>query len=232
MDDSKKKFFLIIKQNYFAFQVISEDLDILLNEEISYDYKNLEDKLISLKKFLNENIFKIEKKLGLYIEDIFLIIDDKNFISIDVTLIKDLKNLPNKIDDNLSELSNIKESVLKSNNEFQLTHMIINRFIINKKGFSVLPDSISQKNLFLEIRFICIKIKMYLNFIKILSEYQISIKKILNYEYVNSFKIDGANHISLVANELIKGHNKNEINFKVKHPKTKGFFEKFFNLFS
>ena len=232
MDNPKKKFYLIIKKNYFAFHVISENYEILFNEKIFYIYENLNKKLEVFKKFLDENIFKIEKKFNLYIEDVFLIIDDESFINIDISLIKNFKHLYTKINDNLIDLSNIRESILKSNIDFQLAHMIINKFIIDKKYFSVLPDKADQKNLFLEIRFICLKTKTFVNFKEILSAYQISIKKVLNYEYVNSFKIDGVNHISLVADKLINGHNKNEINLRDKHPKNIGFFEKFFNFFS
>ena len=39
----------------------------------------------------------------------------------------------------------IKESVLKSNDDFQLVHMIINKFIIDKKDYSELPDQIDEK---------------------------------------------------------------------------------------
>ena len=232
MDNLKKKFFLIIKQDYFAIHVISENFEILGNEEMFYEYKNFNDKLDNFKKFLDENIFKIEKKFSLYIEDIFLIIDDKSFINIDVSIIKDFKNDYDKINENLSDLSNIKESVLKSNNDFQLTHMIINKIIFDKKNHLILPRKSDQKNLFLEIRLICLKTQTLINFKKLLSNYQISIKKIFNYEYVNSFKIDGLSQISLVAIELMNGHNEYEVNFKKKYQKNRGFFEKFFNLFS
>ena len=232
MNNLKKIFFLIIKPNHFAFHVVSEDYKILLNEEIFHNVQNLENNLNDIKKFLDENIFKIEKKFRLYIKDIYLIFDDKNFVSIDISLINDLKNFSNNIDNNLSDLSNIKNSVLKSNIDFQLVHMIINKFIINKKEFSIIPDQIKMENFFLEIRFICLKTKIFLNIVKILSKYQISIKKVLSYKYVESFQTNESDQISLIASELINGFNKNEIVFEKKHSKNIGFFGKFFKFFS
>ena len=88
-----------------------------------------------------------------------------------------------------------------------------------------------RKIFFLELRFICFRTQTFLNLEKILSNYQIVVKKVLNYEYVDSFKTVETDHISLVANKLINGFNKNEVNFKKKHPKNRGFFEKFFKFF-
>ena len=110
--------------------------------------------------------------------------------------------------------------------------MIINKYIIDQKEYLVIPNQINPKNFFIEIRLICVNSKALVNFKKILSMYQISIKKIFNYEYVSSFKIDSRDYISLTANKLIEGFNKNEINLSEKHSKNMGFFEKFFKFFS
>ena len=232
MDDQQKFFFLVIRPGYFSLHIVSENYDLLHKKEYLFNDQDNKENLNALKKFLDENIFKIEKKFRLYIKDIYLIFDDKNFVSIDISLINDLKNFSNNIDNNLSDLSNIKNSVLKSNIDFQLTHMIINKFIINKKEFSIIPDQIKMENFFLEIRFICLKTKIFLNIVKILSKYQISIKKVLSYKYVESFQTNESDQISLIASELINGFNKNEIVFEKKHSKNIGFFGKFFKFFS
>ena len=229
MDDLEKKFFLIIKSNYFALSVINEDSKILLNEEFFHD--NSEDYSISLIKFLDDKIFTVEKEFNFYIKDIYLIIEDKNFIKFNLSLIKDFKNTFNDTNIVLSEISNIKESILKSNSDFQLLHMMINRFIIDEKDYLELPNKKNLKNLFLEIKFICLRIERLISLKKTLSKYQINIKKTFNYEYVKSFRIDDLEHISLVANKLDKGLNKNEINFVEKNSKSIGFFEKFFKFF-
>ena len=232
MDDLKKKFFLIIKQELFALHVISEDNKILFNEEVKNNEIKLNSNSNDIIKFLDENIFKIEKKLNLYIEEIYLIIDDKSFVNVDISLIKDLKNSSNKINNLSNEFSNIKESILRSNNNFELVHMFIENFVIDKKLYSILPKQIDYKNFFLQLKFICLNTEVLFNFKKILSKYQISIKKIFNFEYVNSFKIEKSDNISIVANKLIEGFNKNEINFSEKYNKNLSFFEKFFKFFN
>ena len=230
MDDLEKKFFLIIKPNYFAFNVITEDSKILINEEVSHD--DLEDDSISLIKFLDDKIFKVEKDFNFYIKDIHLIIEDKNFLNFNLSLTKNFKDTFYDTDNVLNEMSIIKESILKSHNDFQLVHMMINKFIIDEKDYLELLPQKNKKNFFLEIRLICLRIERLIHLKKTLSKYQINIKKTFNYEYVESFKIKDLEHISLIANELDKGLNKKEINFVVKNPKNIGFFEKFFKFFS
>ena len=148
MDDKKKNFFLVIRPNHLILHAINENCDLLHKEEYFFNHEDYKDNFFNLKKFLDENIFKIEKKLSFYIEEIYLIVDDKNFISIDISLTKDFKNLYSDINNNLSDLSNIKDSVLKSNTDFQLSHMIINRFVVNKKDYLIVPDQIEKKNFF------------------------------------------------------------------------------------
>ena len=229
MDNLKKKIFLTIKSNIFTLNVIGDDSKILFNEDLLHD--DTEDYTISLNKFLDEKIFKVEKEFKFYIKDIHLIIEDKNFINFDLSLIKDFKNKFDKTNDILSEISNIKETILKSNSDFQLIHMMINKFIIDGKNYLELPNIKTKKNFFLEVKFICFRIEKLITIKKTLSKYQIKIKKTFNYEYVKSFRKDNSEHISLVANKLDNGLNKNEIKFMEKNSKSIGFFEKFFKFF-
>ena len=231
MNNLEKNFFLIIRGNYFSFNIISKDYEVLYEKETFYDKLNLKNDFNRIKKFLDENIFQIEKKFNLYIENIHLIIEDKNFVKTDVSLIKEFNYLSSGFGNILGDLSMIKESVLKSNDDFQLVHMIINKFIVDKKDYLELPDRIDKKNFFLEVKLICLAKNRLINLKKILSEYQISINKIFNYEYVDTFKEGDVDHISVLATKLLGGLNKNEINLKEKYTKNLGFFEKFFKFF-
>ncbi len=232
MDDSIKKFFFIIHPKFYALHIICDDNEILYEKKLFHDGLDFDNNLTNLKKFLDDNIFKIEKKFNLYVNDIYLIIDDKDLINIDVSLIKDFEYLSSDFKYIQSDLQNIKDSVLKSNFDFELVHMVINKFIADKNEYFELPDSINEKNLFLEIRLICLKKERLFNFKKLFLKYQISIKKILNYKYIDSFKTDQMINTSLIASRLINGMNKNEINFIKRRSKNIGFFEKFFKFFS
>ncbi len=231
MDNSKTNFFLIISPEHFELHVINEKSEILFKELFFLNDLILEDNFYELKNFLDKNIFKLEKKLNLYIKEINLIIEHKNFINIDVSLIKELKNLPKHYNSS-HILSNIRDSVLITNNNYQLIHMTINNFIFDKKHYPIQSEHHHLKNFFLEIRLICLKKNTLKSCREILTRYQISVKSIFNLEYVKSFRANENDHLSVTANKLINGLNPNEIRFSRKHSKNFGFFEKFFKLFS
>ena len=65
-----------------------------------------------------------------------------------------------------------------------------------------------------------------------LEKYQIKIKQYMCGDYINNFIGDTGDEISIIANKLRNGLNINEITFVPKHKENKGFFEKFFQLFS
>lgn len=230
--DKLINFFLLLRPNHFAIYAVDENQKILINEELHFNDKNFLLNPNKINKFLDENIFKIEKQFDLYIENINLIIDHKNFITISLSSIKNFEFLTNRADISLNDLSNIKDSVLKNNTNYELIHMIINRFIINKKDYVTELNENDQKNIFLEIGMICLKKNTINSYRQILSKYQISIKNIFCFDYVNSFKTIEMNNISVIAYKLMNGLNSNEITFSKKPPKRIGFFEKFFKLFS
>ncbi len=233
MADNKKKFFLIIKPNDLVLKGINENYQTFFKEEL-FNENILENNFNILKIFLDENIFKLEKKYKLYVEDINLIIEHKNFITINLSLIKNFQNLLIQKDILKNDLSNIKYSVLKSNADYQLAHMIINRYIVDGNEFLILPEQSNKKNIFIEIKFICLAKNIINNFQTILSKYQISVQNVSSYEYVKSFDTDPDKKdcISVSADKLIQGYNSNEINFIKKYPRNSGLFEKFFRIFN
>ena len=233
MDNLKKrKFFLLIRSQQLVLSALNVNNEILFNKKLLLDNFDLDESFETLEKFLANNIFELEKKLDYYIKDINLVIDSKEFITIDVSSIYNFNNIENKIDGSLGNLANIKENVLKSMNDYSLIHMIINKFIIDKKEYSTIPIDNSYNNIILEISFICFKKDLIQKLQKIFSKYQISIQNISYFNYVNLFKKHDTDHIFVLANKLINGYNPKEVSFIQKPPENVGFFEKFFKLFS
>ena len=145
-------------------------------------------------------------------------------------MINEFRNLPTHFNSS-HDISNIKKDVLLSNNTYQLTHMTINKFIVDKKNYHTQPQNDIFKNVFLEFKFICLKKYILKSYQDILTNYQISIKNIFNYDYVNSFRTGENDSISILAYKLNNGLNPNEISFSKKYAKKLGFFEKFFKFF-
>ena len=233
MDNLKKiKFFLLIRSQQLVLSALKENNEILFNRKLLLDNLDLEESFGELEKFLEDNIFKLEKKFDYYIKDINLVIDSKEFITIDVSTIYNFSNLENKIDGSLSNLTNIRDNVLKNMNDYNLIHMIINKFIIDKKEYSTIPNDNSYNNIFLEISFICLKKEISQKLQKIFSKYEIYIKNISYFSYVNLFKKCDTDEIFALTNKLINGYNPKEVSFIKKPQENVGFFEKFFKLFN
>jgi hypothetical protein len=78
-------FLYISKNKYQIFVYDLNNLKNLYNEEINI---NKEIGLNELSKFLDENIFKIEKKVSNFIKDIILIIEDEKILNTNIGIKK------------------------------------------------------------------------------------------------------------------------------------------------
>ncbi len=233
MDDIKKsQFFILIGLKKIIFTALNKDNQILLNKKLSLNDKDLNENLGSLKKFLDQNIIDTEKRLNTYIEEINLIIDYHDFISIDVSTIYNFSNKSKQSDNTSSYLLNIKNEVLKSTVNYDLVHMLITKFIVDGKDYLSISNINEHKNIFLEIKFICLKNNIIQDFKETFSKYEISINKVFDHSYVNSFREPNLDNIFDLADKLKKGHNQKEILLVEKPLKDGGFFNKFFNFFN
>ena len=111
-------------------------------------------------------------------------------------------------------------------------HMIINNYLINGKNYNSYIDNLRSDNLCLEVNFLSIPKNIAIALDKILEKYQIKIKQYLNTKYIKNFtKVENIK-IPEMACMLKNGYNNNEVILVPKNKENKGFFEKFFQLFS
>tara|TARA_B100000900_G_C20569562_1_gene712642 strand:- start:527 stop:1228 length:702 start_codon:yes stop_codon:yes gene_type:complete len=220
---SKKKFIIVVYNN--------ENKILYKNETIKESKTN-----ILIYEFLNEflklNVFEIEKKIGEFIKNIFLIIDLDDVYSVELSIKNKLDNiiLDNHSINNL--LVEAKNSCEKTLENLDIIHMIIDRFYLNNKSYEVLPDQQICKTLSIDLNYICISKNIYKDLQKILSQYQISIEKILCNRYLSNFLDEQNINLFLTAQKIMSGFNENEVFLTSKSPKNIGFFEKFFNFFN
>ena len=111
-------------------------------------------------------------------------------------------------------------------------HMLINKYIIDGISYSSFKDKINSDEIFLEIKLISISNSIIFDIEKILKTYQIQVNNYLDKKYINNFYKDGKIDISLKAHQLLSGSNINEVRIISKTSRKRGFFEKFFQLFS
>ena len=225
--------YLII--SYGKFEIFL--LDIKNHKDIyqeEFKFKDFSEKLDFnlLNDFLENNIFKIEKLAGNFVNNINIVIENKSILTSNIGIKK--KNYTGEITDIILEsmLTDVKDLFKENYNQYKLIHMIIDKYIIDGVGYSSLQDQISNDEICLEIKLISIPNLLILEIENILKKYQIQVNNFLDKGYVKDFFLYKQLDSSLMAHKLKNGMNKKEVQITTKYTKKIGFFEKFFQLFS
>ena len=230
IEDSDFETFLYISKNkYQIFVYDKNNLKNLYNEEIK---NNDEIELNILSKFLEENIYKIEKIINNFIKNIILIIKDDKVLDVGISIKK--KKYKESVDQkHLENMLVEAKDVFRENYLDQIImHMIIVSDNKNKNNFLLNNLNKSDDFLFIEIKFISISNNFTFYFDKLLESYQIKISRYMSGNYIKSYIGESTAELSFIADKLNNGLNKNEVQLVSKNRENKGFFEKFFQLFS
>ncbi len=224
--------FLFISKERLIVSVFSETNQSIYRKELIRDTNINNLNFDDLDFFLNEHIFKIEKKIKNFIKKISIILGTDDFFPIEISLKKN--NYKNLIDlKSLSHLlNNGKDCCKKTIGSRKIVHMIIENYQIDNNYYSYLPKDTEANNFSIDVKIICISNNILKNFEKIFKKYQISLGKVVNANYISKFLKKDDEDIFLMAKKIINGHNPNEVKFIEKANKNHGFFERFFNFFS
>ena len=217
---------------YIIYVTDNKTNEKIYSEKLAIEENSTEFKFRKMDEFLDSNILKIEKKLDSFIKDIYVILDSKEFHSIRLSIKKD--NNGNLINSEalihpLSDLKNLCQSNLLNK---KIIHFFIEKFVIDNKFYTSLPENVKCNIFSLDTEFICLSKNSIENIEKILKKYHISINQILSAGYLEKFKDNTDNTIFTTASRIIAGHNSNEVLLTSKINKKQGFFERFFNFFN
>ena len=232
-EDLELETYLSISPNKFGIYLLDPKKNInLYKEELRFENNSENINFVYLNKFLEENIFKIEKLNGDFIENIFLIVKSLDVVNLEIGIKK--KNYENSVNKKylVNAVTEAKDLVKETYQDSKIIHIIIKNLQINDYDFLSIQKSFESKDLGLEISFISIHHNLIFQLEKILEKYQIKINRYLCGSYIGEFsRVHGA-EFSTMANKIIKGFNKNEVELVKKNEENTGFFEKFFQLFS
>ena len=221
----------ISKDKFQIFVLNKKKLKNLYSQELKIDHQfDFKDPNVLL-NFLDKNIYKIEKLIGNFIKNIILIVENEKNLKINMGIKKSYEtSLKQKsFSSNLTEL---KDLFKKNYQDQTIMHMCIINYIIDGKRYSSFDTKLINEYFCIEVSFIAIDNKLVFAFDNVLEKYQIKIKQYMCGNYINNFIGDTGDEISIIANKLRNGLNINEITIVPKHKENKGFFEKFFQLFS
>ena len=208
------------------------DFKLIFKDEFFFENDSIQLNFDKLDSFLNENIFKIEKILGNFIEKINVIIETRDFFNLQISMKKHNHN--ENINSNiiLYLIKSAKYQCEKTIQNMRIIHILIDNYLIDNNHFADLPPNQKCKNFSLDISFICLPSELVKHVEKTLKKFQISVNQILSANYINKYVSDRDINFFEMTSKIIGGYNKNEVKLVNKISKNKGFFEKFFDLFS
>ena len=202
----------------------------LYKEEIKIADEIYPDDLSHLSKFLDENIYRIEKLVGNFIKDITLIIENDKILNVDIGIKK--KDYTQFLNQNYlkNDLIEVKDLFKASYQNQVIMHMLIINY--DEDGNKNFSNDFDENNLYIVVKFISISNSLTSILDKLLEKHQIQINQYMSGEYIKNFIGEDLGELSMMASKLKNGFNKNEVTLISKNIENKGFFEKFFQLFS
>ena len=223
--------YLSISQTKFGIYLFdTKNTKNLYSKEITFE-KTIIINYSYLKKFLDDNVFRIEKLLGKFVENIYIVIEDENIFNIQIGIKQKNYQTSNSKVYLQSSIANAKDLFKENYPNEKIMHIIINNYLIDGKNYSYIQDNLEYEQLNLVIQFKSISNEIIYNLNKLLQNYQINIIKFLDGNYVKNF-FNKDIEISKMAFDILNGCNVNEVMVVQKNTKKLGFFEKFFQLFS
>ena len=213
------------------------DADKILNINMSLKKKNYDQginfkTLESLSNFLNKNIFKVEKLLGKFVNNIFVVIDTDKILNINMSLKKKNYDQGIKLKNLEGLLIEAKDLFNENNKDYKIMHMLIKKYIMNGETYLNFISDLKSDSICIEVNFICIPIELSSEINLILDKYHIQINRFLNTSYINNLILNKEIETEYKISKVLSGYNENEVNLVLKNSNKMGFFEKFFQLFS
>ncbi len=183
-------------------------------------------------EFLEKNIFKIEKLIGKFLNNIYLIIQTKKKNKIDLCIKK--KNYEENINSTFLEsiLIDAKDLVKENYPDVKIMHMVVTKYIVDGISYSSFQDNFVCDDFCLELYINCIPKNFVSEIDNVLEKYQIKIIGYLDKDYIEDCFKNEKIELCMKAYKIQNGFNNNEVKLVPKKLENKGFFEKFFQLFS
>ncbi len=233
IDELDTETYLCILPNEFRIYLFDKkNLKNLYMQEIKSKYTNKALDLNDLEKFLEDNIFKIEKLAGYFIKKIFLIVENENISEINFGIKK--KNYEKIINKKFLETisTDAKDLFRENYYNYNIMHILIIRYLENDNYHLSFNDKFKSDHLCIEFQFKHISKKYISKINNILRKYQIDISGCMDGHYIKSQFMNSQMNFSEMIFKVQMGCNDNEVKLVPKNIKTSGFFEKFFQLFS
>ena len=233
MNKKNLETFMYIGFDKILISIFSKDDSKVLyqNEHKFFQIENKIDEIIII-NFLNENIFQIEKKFNQFINDINLIINSNQFLSINLSIKQNIYNSTVSKKDQIILLNDLKNYINDNYTNYSIIHYLINHYLFDN-NFQKEFDFKKKCNHFcLDATFILLNKENIFFYKKIFEKFQIAIKKVICCKYIlDTFDSNKFNECEMGL-KISSGFNPNEVFSIQKNTRKRAFFERFFNFFS
>lgn len=207
----------------------SDEIVFFKKEKIDNNHSHLYND--RLQNFFVEKIDEIEEQIKLFVDNISLIIESENIVSIQFSLKQKIENKVTSLDELKSLLLVGQEEILKYNQNLLIIHFLVDLINIDGKIVETIEDQLVKKFMCIDLRFICINQNTVDEFKNLFKKKQIFLDKIFSAEYLKEFMTNNENIINSI-DKVERGINKLEVSLVPKKSIKKGFFERFFDYFS
>ena len=226
LDLSSKKLSIAAFKKFDSHSIFFKEYDCETNlnkNKLNFD---------NVKKTIEKNIYEIEKKTDEFLEDIYLMVETTESISINLSLIKD--NEGKKIEKKSVQylIQDAKQQILRNYHTEKIIHIIITNYLIDNTSYNYLPLNLNCNKFSIDIKFICFPKNLIKKLEEIFNSHQIFINKFICSHYAKSFaKNKSYMNVCEIGLKLIKGMNKQEVAIVPRKQEKKGFFERLFHFF-
>ena len=208
-----------------------------LNNKLVYEDKKMINDISKkidlnlLDDFLKKNVFEIEKKIGNFLNNIFLIIDYDIFFSVKISIKKNYSGDLITLESLNYLLNESKKDCIKTILGRKIVHITIDNYRIDEENYSLLPENMSCEFLSLDVNFLCLSNEYIKDLEDVFKKYHILLSKIFSANYMRSLFSQNEHDLTKMAVQVKDGYNVNEVVLVEKKQENKGFFERFFDFF-
>ena len=138
-------------------------------------------------KVLEKTIQEIEKKTGEYVNNINLMLDSPDALSISLSVSKKNEKKFLLKEDIEYLIQDAKQQILSSHQDKNIIHIVINNYRINNVDYNALPSNIECNKFSIDIVFICFSKEIIKNLEQLFNKHQILIDNFICISYAKSF---------------------------------------------
>ena len=225
--------FLEFKNLKIIFTACNSNYENKYSNSITLDFSSREG-LENLSNIIRDNIIKIEKKIGEFVNEINIILDLNKSTNIKLNIFKKKENLEVTHEDIKYLIQDARQQIIEQNKNLTILHILLENFYINKIKKTEISKDFSAEDFSIILNFICYPSEDILNFKNLLKKNQIKVNKFICSKYLESIlekDLPEELQISRAGIKTIMGMNQNEVQIVPKINKKHPFFERLFKFF-